>query len=52
MTEEEQNGFNHIASVGYVKNSLKMTIPRLEIIVTYLKNTEAQLIGVVTSSVD
>ena len=34
MTEEEEKKFNQVKLVGFVKNSLKKTMTKLEIIVT------------------
>ena len=35
--KKKKNDFNHTTRVGFVKNSFKMTIRKLEIIATYLK---------------
>ena len=34
MSEEEENNFNRVTFAGFVRNSLKMTMKKLEIIVT------------------
>ena len=34
MSEEEENNFNRVTFAGFVRNSLKMTMKKLEIVVT------------------
>ena len=45
---KNKNNFNQATVVGFVKNSLVMTMKKLEIIGTLLGNLEVQLIWVVT----
>ena len=45
---KKKNNFSPVTLVGFVKNSLMMTMKKLEIIGTLLEHLEAQLIGVVT----
>ena len=45
---KNKNNFNQVTLAGFVKNSLMMTMKKLEIIVTKLENLEVQLTGVVT----
>ena len=45
---KNKNNFNEATVVGFVKNSLVMTMKKLEIIGTLLGNLEVQLIWVVT----
>ena len=47
--KKKKNNFNEVTLAEFVKNSLMMTMKKLEIIVTQLANLEAQLIGVVTN---
>ena len=48
ITTEEEDQYQSSNIAGFVKNSLTMTMKKLDIIVMSLVNLEMQLIGVVT----